>query len=188
MIQPIRVLIDQLDKLGKTRPDALQITLEEGELLHQIALASNARVIVEVGTSYGFSGLFFGSALLRTGGLLHTIDKNPDKVESAKQTFADAGIASLVTIHVGQAVEELAKLNGPIDLAFIDADKPSTKAHFDLLWPKIRIGGSVLVDNTSTHPAELADYMAYVRGLNDTVSVEVAVGNGLEWTVKVAVK
>jgi caffeoyl-CoA O-methyltransferase len=188
MTQPISVLIDQLDALGKTRADALQITREQGDVLHQIALSSNARVIVEVGTSYGFSGLFFGSALLRTGGLMHTIDRNPAKVESSRQTFTDAGLGSIITNHSGEAAEELTKLNGPIDLVFIDADKPSTKAYFELIWPKVRIGGSVLVDNTTTHPAELADYIAFARALPDSVSIELAIGNGMEWTIKVASK
>ena len=73
---------------------------------------------------------------------------------------------------------------GPIDIAFIDADKVSTHAYFDLLWAKVRVGGSVLTDNATTHREELADFVGYVRGLADASSVEVAVGNGVEWTIK----
>ena len=87
MNDQIRKLINELDAHGKIREDAWQITLEEGELLHQIALSAHARVIVEIGTSYGFSALFFGAALLHTGGLLHTIDINPSKAESAKKNI-----------------------------------------------------------------------------------------------------
>ena len=54
----IQRLIDELDELGKSRNDAWQISMEEGQLLHQIALSTNSRVIIEVGTSYGFSWLF----------------------------------------------------------------------------------------------------------------------------------
>ena len=74
----------------------------------------------------------------------------------------------------------------PIDLAFIDADKPSTRAYFDLVWPKVRVGGSVITDNATTHREELSDFVKYVRGLGDASSTEVAVGNGIEWTVKTA--
>jgi predicted O-methyltransferase YrrM len=184
MTPQIRRLIEELDALGKTREDAWQITLEEGELLHQIALATHARVIVEIGTSYGFSGLFWGAALLHTGGLLHTIDINPAKAESAKKTFATAGLDKIVINHLGAAADVLANLNGPIDLAFIDADKPSTRAYFDLIWPKLRVGGSVLIDNATTHKEQLADIVSYLRGLPDASSFEVAIGNGVEWIVK----
>jgi len=184
MNDQIRRLIDELDAHGKIRDDAWQITREEGELLHQIALSTSARVIVEIGTSYGFSALFFGAALLQTGGLLHTIDINPSKAESAKKTFADAGLGQIIINHVGAAVDLLATLKGPIDIAFIDADKPSTRTYFDLLWPKLRVGGSVLVDNATTHKEQLADFVSYVRSLPDGVSFEVAVGNGVEWIIK----
>jgi predicted O-methyltransferase YrrM len=184
MTDAITRLIDELDALGKTRDDAWQISRAEGEMLRQIALAANARVIVEVGTSYGFSGLFWGAALLHTGGLLHTIDVNPAKVESAKRTFADAGLSANIINHCGNAADILKTLHGPIDLAFIDADKPSTRAYFDALWPSLRVGGSILVDNATTHREQLAEFVKHVRSLPHAVSAEVAVGNGVEWTVK----
>ena len=58
--------------------------LIEGDLLYQIALGSGAKLIVEVGTSYGFSGLFWGAALRKTGGVLHTIDISQKKFDSSK--------------------------------------------------------------------------------------------------------
>jgi predicted O-methyltransferase YrrM len=188
MTPQILKLIDELDAQGKIREDAWQISREEGELLHQIALSTNARVVVEIGTSYGFSALFWGAALLQTGGLLHTIDINPAKAESAKKTFVDAGLDKIIINHVGAAVDILAELKGPIDLAFIDADKPSTKTYFDLIWPKLRHGGSILIDNATTHKEQLADVITYIRSLPDSLSQEVAVGNGLEWTIKIEKK
>jgi predicted O-methyltransferase YrrM len=184
----IQSLIDELDVLGKTRNDAWQISKEEGELLCQIALSTNARVIVEVGTSYGFSGLYWGAALLRTGGVLHTIDADLAKVESAKKTFTAAGLNAVITTHLGKAADVLATMKGPFDLAFIDADKPTTRAYFDLIWPKLRPGGSVITDNATTHRQELSDFVSYVRSLENGSSKQVAVGNGIEWTVKVAKK
>ena len=76
-------------------------------------------------------------------------------------------------------------MNGPIDLAFIDADKPACQAYFDALWPKVRVGGSILTDNATTHRSELAEYVKGLRSLRDASSVEVAVGNGIEWTIKI---
>jgi predicted O-methyltransferase YrrM len=182
--QKIQAAIDELDALRKTRDDHWQIPRVEGELLHHIALSANAKVIVEVGTSYGFSGLFWGAALKQTGGRLHTIDISEKKFDSSKQTFAAAGLGGVITNHLGDAREILKAIDGPIDLAFIDADKPACREYFEALWPKVRPGGAILTDNATTHRTELADYIKYVRSIADASSVEVAVGNGLEWTIK----
>jgi predicted O-methyltransferase YrrM len=177
-------VIDKLDELRRSRDDAWQIPRIEGELLHHIAVVSGARLIVEIGTSYGFSGLFWAMALTKTGGKLHTIDNDPRKHELSRQAFERAGVGDIVVSHLGDAKQVLVEVPGPIDLAFIDADKPSTRDYFDLIWPKSRVGGSVIVDNATTHRAELADFVRYVRSRPDATSAEVPVGNGIEWTIK----
>jgi predicted O-methyltransferase YrrM len=179
----ILALIDELDEL-RTRDDAWQIPRVEGDLLHHIALSTNAKTIIEIGTSYGFSGLFWSMALKQTGGRLHTIDKDPKKFESSKQTFARAGVSEIVTNYLGDAHEIVRTVPGSVDLSFIDADKPSTQEYFDLLWPKMRVGGSVIIDNALTHKQELSDFVRGVRAMPEARSVEVAVGNGIEWVIK----
>lgn len=183
---PSQVLnvMDELEALGKQRDDAWQVPRVEGELLHQIALSSGAKLIVEVGTSYGFSGLFWGAAMRLAGGRLHTIDRDPKKYDSSMRTFAQAGLNDFITNHLGDARQILAKLPSGIDLAFIDADKPGTRDYFDLIWPKLRAGGSILVDNATTHRNELSQYVQFVRAMPEASSAEVSVGNGVEWTIK----
>lgn len=181
---PILNLIDELDRLGRERDDAWQIPLEEGWLLHQVALSMHATRVVEVGTSYGFSGLFWAMAMRQTGGRLHTIDLDPRKVASARQTFAAAGVDGVITQHEGDALAVLPTIPGPYDIVFIDADKPRCRAYFDAVWPNVRAGGCVITDNAVTHREELKDYVASLRGRADARSAEVAVGNGIEWTIK----
>ena len=181
----IAAVIDEIDSYRKTKDDSWQIPRVEGKLLHHIALSANAKVVVEVGTSYGFSGLFWGAALRQTGGRLHTIDVSQKKYDASREAFARAGLADVITNHLGDAHDVLRTIPGPIDIAFIDADKPRCRAYFELLWPKIRTGGgAVLTDNATTHRAELADFVKHVRSLAGGSSVEVAVGNGIEWTIK----
>jgi predicted O-methyltransferase YrrM len=179
-------VIDELDALGKQRDDAWQIPREEGHLLHHIALSIDAHTVVEIGTSYGFSALFWAAALRTTGGRLHTIDVDPKKYNASRDAFARAGVDDLVTSYLGDARQILASFPTapPIDLAFIDADKPATRAYFDLVWAKLRVGGSVITDNATTHRKELGDFVRYVRSRGDAASAEVAVGNGIEWTLK----
>jgi predicted O-methyltransferase YrrM len=181
----VLILIDELEALRSKRDDHWQVPRIEGDVLFQLAFVTNAKLIVEVGTSYGFSGLFWGAALKRTGGILHTIDINPQKFESAKATFRRAGLEKTIVNHLGDAKAVLPTIAGNIDLAFLDSgDKKSTRALFDLVWPRVRPGGSVITDNATTHRAELSDYVAHVRSLPDALSSEIPVGNGVEWTVK----
>lgn len=180
----ILATIEEIDGYRKSKDDAWQIPRVEGELLHHIALSAGAKVVVEVGSSYGFSGLFWGAAMQQTGGKLHTIDISEKKFEASKATFAKAGLGDVIVNHLGDAQEVLKRIAGPIDIAFIDADKPACRAYFDLVWPKLRAGGAVLTDNATTHRAELAEYIKHLRSLPDASSVEVAVGNGIEWTIK----
>ncbi len=178
-------LIGELDELAKTREDAWQVPRAEGELLHHIALSTNAKLIVEVGTSYGFSGLHWARALAVTGGKLHTIDRDPKKVESSKQTFARAGVAHLVTNHQGDGSEVLRKLDvSNVDIAFIDADKPAAAEHFEIIWPKVRRGGSVLIDNALTHKEQIGAVIAMLKQRSDARCIQVDVGNGLAWVIK----
>lgn len=179
--------IDELDALRTSRDDHWQIPRVEGNLLHNIALSSGARTIIEVGTSYGFSALFWGAALKRTGGTLHTIDISDKKYASSRATFEQAGLDQTIVNHLGDAAQVLTTIAGPIDIAFLDSgDKKSTRTLFDIVWPNARKGGSVITDNATTHRAELGDFFTYLQGRSDAVSTEVAVGNGIEWTVKVA--
>ena len=186
MSEQLQRVLDELDALGKQRDDAWQIPRAEGELLHHIALSTNAQTVVEIGTSYGFSGLFWAAALRKTGGRLHTIDVDPKKYAASRDAFARAGVDDLVTGYLGDAQQILSSFpaSPPIDLAFIDADKPATRAYFELIWPKLRVGGSVITDNATTHRDELREFVQYVRGRADASSAEVAVGNGIEWTIK----
>ena len=178
-------LIDELEGLRNSRDDHWQVPRVEGDLLFQIVLATNARKIVELGTSYGFSGLFFAAALNQTGGVLHTIDIDPRKVEMSRETFRRAGLQEIVVNHLGDAMQVATTIPGPIDLAFIDAfDKKLSSRYLDLLWPALRPGGSILTDNIVTHRAEFSEFLQYVRNRPDAASTEIPVGNGIEWTVK----
>lgn len=182
----LTALIDEVDALRRTLDDTWQIPRVEGELLYQIALATQAKVIVEVGTSYGFSGMFWAAALSQTGGMLQTIDISQKKYDASRKHFERAGVGDVVISHLGDAMDVLPKVIGPIDIAFIDgSDKLSSRNYLEIIWPKLRVGGSVLTDNTRTHPEELSDFVQYVRARPDATSADLPIGNGLEWTVKV---
>jgi caffeoyl-CoA O-methyltransferase len=126
----------------------IQVGPFDGLHLEVIARACGARKAVEIGTLGGYSGV----CLLRgmDGGFLHTFELEPSRAELARASFADAGFADRVRIHVGAAAERLHDVDreGPFDLVFIDADKLGYPDYLAWAEEHLRVGGVVLADNT----------------------------------------
>jgi predicted O-methyltransferase YrrM len=110
--------------------------------------------VVEIGTSNGVSALWFTLALRKTGGKLITHEIDAERAALARENFAGAGVADLVTVVEGDAHETVARLTGPIDLVFIDADKEGYLDYFKKLLPLVRRGGLVLAHNMNPRMAD----------------------------------
>ncbi len=127
----------------------IQVGSMDGLHLEILVRASGAKKAVEIGTLGGYSGV----ALLRglqPGGLLHTFEYEPKHAEVARESFAKAGFASQVRVHVGAALENLPKIEseGPFDLVFIDADKLNYPHYLEWAAKNLRVGGLLIGDNT----------------------------------------
>ncbi|MBI4881851.1 MAG: class I SAM-dependent methyltransferase [Planctomycetes bacterium] len=136
-----------LGELNQDRGGNMNVPEEDGRLLRLLAEAAGARNAVEIGTSNGYSGLWISLALCSTGGSLTTFEIDPERAQRAHENFAKAGVADLVTIVLGDAHEEVLKLREPIDVLFLDADKPGYVDYLEKLKPLIRPGGLVLAHN-----------------------------------------
>lgn len=97
MTPALSAQIDEAERLAQPRGDSMQVSRDVGELLAAIAVAHRAKLIVEIGTSYGFSGLWWSAALALHNGHLHTIDVLDKKYSAAKSAFSAAGVADRVT-------------------------------------------------------------------------------------------
>lgn len=150
-------------------PD-IQVTASQGKLLYLLAKSLGAKRILEIGTLGGYSTIWLARAL-PSGGRLVTLDVNPTHVEVARANLARAGLSGKVELRLGPAAETLPKLlaeqQGPFDLVFIDADKPSTRAYFDWALRLSRPGSLIVVDNVVRHGklAEAASEDPNVRGM-----------------------
>lgn len=185
MITPeILTVIDELEAFQKTVDNAWNIPREEGMLLHAIVTAAGCREMVEVGTSYGFSGLFLGAAAKAMGGRLQTFDKDPAKYEASGENFAKAGLDGVIVRHLGDAREELAKVDGPIDFAFIDAAKPQTLGYWELIEPKLSPTCVVAIDNIDTKAEELQQLRNQLEEDPAWAYTDVFVGNGFGLAVR----
>jgi predicted O-methyltransferase YrrM len=125
----------------------LSVSPEDGRLFRQLTEAIGARRVVEIGTSTGYSGLWFALALRTTGGKLITHELDENRAEAARRNFKEAGVEDLVTVIVGDAHELVKQHTEPIDILFLDADKEGYLDYLQKLLPLIRPGGLVLAHN-----------------------------------------
>jgi predicted O-methyltransferase YrrM len=168
---------------------ALAAGPETAGLLNLMIRMTGAKLIVEVGTSMGYTALWLGEAARATSGRVIGTEALESKHAIAMDYITRAGLADIVEVRLGDAKESVAAIDGPIDLAFVDAWKTDYIAYFDMLLPKITVGGALVADNI-TFPASnaetMAEYTDYVRGHANVRSDLVPIGNGIEVSVKTA--
>ncbi len=184
MKEQIKRVIDKLEVFMPTVDDALALPRASAMFVHAVVRSVKAKQAVEIGTSYGYSGLWIASALSDVSGRLVTIDKEPYKSDHARKNFADAGLISCITLKTGVALEVLADIPGPVDFVLNDADKENCAEYVELLAGKISPGGVILTDNTVSHAEQLGRFVEWVRGRDDFFSAHVPVGSGMEMTVR----
>jgi predicted O-methyltransferase YrrM len=129
---------------------AIQVSPAQGKLLMLLARLQSAHAILEIGTLGGYSTIWLARAL-RSGGRLITLEIDPKHAEVARSSVTRAGLADVVDIRVGPALDALPRIagegHGPFDLVFIDADKPNNPRYFEWALKLSRLGGIIIVDN-----------------------------------------
>ena len=165
-------------------------------MFYNIMLKSiNAKKILEIGMSVGYSGLWFADAVMsstKSDGQIITIDREKFKIDKATQNFDEAGVSSLIKIKEGEARKILHEIKEEFgenyfDFIFIDADKESYIEYFDLCLPLVRKGGIIGADNIlfpERFNEMMADYLSHVRSNPSVQSVTVPIDNGEEVTFK----
>jgi predicted O-methyltransferase YrrM len=126
-------------------PD-IDVSPAQGRMLHLFVRMTGARRVLEVGTLGGYSAIEIARALPVDGRLV-TCEIDPQHAAIARENLAHAGLAPKVAVLVGPAVETLPTLDGPFDLVFIDADKPSNVLYLREALRLSRPGTTIIVDN-----------------------------------------
>jgi len=125
----------------------MSVPQEDAHLLRVLTESIGAQHVVELGTFKGYSALWLCLALRRTGGRLTTFEADPGTASGASKRFVEAGVEDIATIVVGDAHENLRAIEGPVDMAFIDADKGGYLSYLNALKPLMRPGGLILAHN-----------------------------------------
>ena len=169
-----------LDEMVRLHQTYLSVPPQDGQALWLLTEAVDAQQVVEIGTSTGYSGLWFCLALEKTRGRLTTFEIDHGRAAQARRHFLQAGVGDLVTIVEGDAHEQVLKLKGPIDVAFIDADKSGYLDYLNKLLPLVRPGGLILAHNVDMAP----DYVKAVTTNPDLETIFYTQGAGLGVTLK----
>lgn len=129
---------------------SINVAPNQGRLLQLLALSCGARNILEIGTLGGYSTIWLARALPADGRLI-TLEADPKHAEVARTNLARAGVADIVEVRIGKALDTLpqlaAEVRAPFDLVFIDADKQNTAAYFDWALKLTRRGSLIITDN-----------------------------------------
>ena len=190
----------------KTR--MLAITQETGKFYNQILKAIDAKRILEIGLSHGYSTLWFADAMLSnmenddsnttaitTNKPIITIENDPAKIKIAQENFKEAGVSEFIDIRQGIGIDVLRDIvasekkmsntsKRPLfDFMFIDADKNNSIKYFEMCLPMIRKKGIIAADNV-LDMKEMISYTKHLRKRNDVQTITLPIGWGQEFSIK----
>ena len=125
-----------------------QVSEEQGAFLTLLVAAVGARTAIEVGTFTGYSSICIARGL-PPGGRLICVDQNPEWTGVARQYWARAGVQDRIELRLGAAIHILRELDASLvfDFAFIDAAKVEYDTYYELILPRVRPNGLILIDN-----------------------------------------
>jgi predicted O-methyltransferase YrrM len=167
LIPPDPVLDAALQASADAGLPDIGVSPAQGKLLQLLALGQGARRILEIGTLGGYSAIWLARALPSDGRLI-TLESDPEHAEVARANLANAGLAGVSAVRTGRAVDTLPLLHaggdGPFDLIFIDADKPSYPDY--LAW-SIRLSrpGTLIVADNVVRDGDVIDAASKLPGV-----------------------
>ena len=199
-----------LERSGSTEisheESMLAITGDTGEFFSILLSSMNAKRILEVGTSVGYSTLWIAYSLYQnkensrlSKRSITTIDNNQLKIKKAITNFSNAGVSDIIEIIEGNAIDVLKQLSNNVnqnpdnqsqyfDFIFLDADKENLPEYFDLAISMVKKGGVIVTDNV-LYPEEyrpsMAKYIEHIRKKDFVQSVTVPIGHGEELSLKI---
>ena len=144
LLPPSDPLLAEMERLAAERGIPISDP-EVGRLLELLARSCSPSRMLELGTALGYGALCLARGA--PGATVVSLDRDPEIQAEARTWLERGGVADRVELCCGDALELLAGLAGPFQLAYVDADKRSLRRYLDLLLPKLAVGGLVVIDN-----------------------------------------
>ncbi|NMP23758.1 O-methyltransferase [Sulfobacillus harzensis] len=171
---------EENDRRAATRAEKmLNITADTGLMIWMMIRAMKPERILEIGTSNGYSTIWWADALTRSTEMLVTVERNPDKAAMARTNFERAGVSDKIDLVVGDAGTVLRNGDDEAwDLIFLDAER----SEYLQYWPDLLRGltkeGLLIVDNALDKAVELQPFRDAVERTVGVKLVLVPIGNG----------
>ncbi len=172
-------ILDILDDI-RANQSYRNVPPQDGRLLRILIESMNAKNVIEIGTSTGYSAIWMGMALQETGGKLTTYEIDPGRAATARANFKRAGMADLIMLVEGDAHEKVTLLKDPIDMIFLDADKDGYIDYLNKLLPLVRPGGLIIAHNITPGMAD----PKYMEAITTNPNLETIVRGGVSLTLK----
>jgi predicted O-methyltransferase YrrM len=153
---------------------------DSGRLLNVIARSLEAPVILEIGTSFGYSGIWLAEAARASGGRVITMELHAYKSAYAKEMAIKAGLAGYIDFRVGDAVKLIGELETKVDFVLLDLWKDLYVPCLEVFYPKLNPGAIIVADNMLGGSPDVKLYGKAVRAKPGITSVLLPVGQGLE--------
>jgi len=172
-------------KLEETSEKYWNIPHESGNLLNLIIKASGYKDILEIGTSNGYSAIWFAEAARITSGHVTGIEFYQERIDLALDNFNNCGLSDHITIRQGKAIDIIKTLKSEFDFIFIDANKAEYIKYFELLHPKLRNKGLIAADNVTSHKKDVQDFLDLIINHPEYQTSYLPFGGGLLLCLKI---
>lgn len=154
---------------------------ETGQFINILARSLKKPVILELGTSFGYSGIWLAEAARATGGKLITMELHEYKAAYAKEMAAKAGLADWIDFRIGDAVQMIGQLTETVDFVLVDLWKDLYLPCLEAFYPRLNDGAIVVADNMLRPGDEnVKQYGTAIRAKPGITSVLLPVGSGIE--------
>ena len=175
---------DQVERYMEDKYIALDPA--QGVFCYLLAKAIGAHRIIEFGTSFGVSTIYLAMAVHDNGGgLVIGTEMIVEKAKRAQKNIRETGLSKFVDIRVGNALETLKNIHGPIDFFLNDGFPPYALAILKMVAPHMRAGSVIVTDNVGLMKADYREYLEYLRNpQNGFQSILMGLNEGTEFSVK----
>jgi predicted O-methyltransferase YrrM len=153
---------------------------QTGQFINILARSLAAPTILELGTSFGYSGIWLAEAAQASGSRLITMELHGYKSAFARDMAQKAGLSDHVDFRVGDAVQMVRELPTCIDFVLVDLWKDLYVPCLEAFYPKLNAGAIIVADNIRPDRSDVMDYVRAIRAKPDLTSVMLPVGQGLE--------
>lgn len=171
-----------LAELEQTADDFWNISRDNAVFLSLLVKSAGARRVLEVGTSNGYSTLWFARALLEAGHPdpeVVAIEFDAGRAAAARANFARAGLDGVIRLVEGDALQRIPEQEAPFDFVFLDADKPQYADYLRLALPLVRKGGLIVGDDTVSLRDQMPEYVKLAFSHPELESVDVPIDDGV---------